>query len=89
LVGREGVDERKLLRRIERGAITNVAFADLCSLAEALGFELRRVNGSHHHFAHPVVGSYLNLQPVRGQAKTHQVRQLVKLIERYDLELED
>jgi predicted RNA binding protein YcfA (HicA-like mRNA interferase family) len=89
LVGVEGVDERRLLRRINRGAVTNVAFADLCSLAEALGFELRRISGSHHHFVHPAMGKYLNLQPMRGQAKTYQVRQFAKLIERYDLKLED
>ena len=83
------MDERKLLRRIGRGAVTNVAFGDLCSLAEGLGFELCRVRGSHHYFAHTAVGKSLNLQPTRGQAKPYQVRQLVKLVERYDLKLED
>jgi predicted RNA binding protein YcfA (HicA-like mRNA interferase family) len=47
------MDDRKLLMRLARGAVTNVAFADLCNLAGALGFELRRVSGSHHIFAHP------------------------------------
>lgn len=28
---------------IARGTVANVAFADLCRLAEGLGFELRRV----------------------------------------------
>jgi predicted RNA binding protein YcfA (HicA-like mRNA interferase family) len=89
LVGGEGVDERKLLRRINRGAVTNVAFADLCSLAEALGFELCRTRGSDRVFAHPAVPEFLNLQPFRGQGKPYQVRQLSKLVERYDLKLED
>jgi hypothetical protein len=31
----------------------------------------------------------MNLQPMRGQAKPYQVRQLLKLVERYDLKLED
>jgi predicted RNA binding protein YcfA (HicA-like mRNA interferase family) len=83
------VDEQKLLTRIGRGAVTNVAFADLCSLAEALGFELRRIRGSHHFYAHPAVPEVVNLQSVRGEAKPYQVRQLLKLIERYDLKLED
>jgi hypothetical protein len=30
----------------------------------------------------------LNLQETRGQAKPYQVRQLLRLIERYDLKLE-
>ena len=82
------MDERKLLIRLARGAVTNVAFADLCGLAEGLGFELRRVSGSHHIFAHPSIPQLINLQSVRGQAKPYQVRQLMRLVERYDLRLE-
>jgi predicted RNA binding protein YcfA (HicA-like mRNA interferase family) len=81
------MDERKLLARIASGAVTNVAFADLCSLAEGLGFELRRVSGSHHVFVHPDIPQLINLQSVRGQAKPYQVRQLLRLVERYDLRL--
>jgi predicted RNA binding protein YcfA (HicA-like mRNA interferase family) len=66
----------------------NVAFADMRSLVEDLGFELRRVSGSHHIFAHPDIPELLNLQDAQGQAKPCQVRQLLRLIERYDLKLE-
>ncbi len=83
------MNERKLLMRIARGAVTNVAFADLCNLAEALGFELRRVSGSHHVFAHPDIPQLINLQSLHGQAKPYQVRQLLRLVERYDLRLRD
>jgi predicted RNA binding protein YcfA (HicA-like mRNA interferase family) len=79
---------RKLLARIARGTVTNVAFADMRSLVEDLGFELRRVSGSHHIFAHSDIPELLNLQDARGQAKPYQVRQLLRLIERYDLKLE-
>ncbi|MFI4977800.1 MAG: type II toxin-antitoxin system HicA family toxin [Solirubrobacterales bacterium] len=84
------MDERKLLMRLARGAVANVAFADLQRLAEALvGFELRRVSGSHHVFVHPDIPELINLQAVRGQAKPYQVRQFLRLVERYDLELKD
>jgi predicted RNA binding protein YcfA (HicA-like mRNA interferase family) len=83
------MDERKLLTRLAHGAVANVVFADLCSLAEALGFELRRVSGSHHVFTHPGIPQLINLQSVRGQAKPYQIRQLMRLVERYDLRLED
>ena len=83
------MDERKLLIRLARGAVANVAFSDLCSLAERLGFELRRVSGSHHVFAHPEIPQLVNLQSVRGEAKPYQIRQLLRLVERYDLRLED
>lgn len=80
---------RKLLARIAGGALANVRFADLCQLAEALGWTLRRVSGSHHIFGHPDVDELLNLQDVRGQAKPYQVRQFLRLVERYNLEMED
>ena len=83
------MNERKLLMRLARGAVTNVAFADLCNLAEALGFELRRVSGSHHVFAHPEIPQLINLQSLHGQAKPYQVRQLLRLVERYALHLKD
>jgi predicted RNA binding protein YcfA (HicA-like mRNA interferase family) len=83
------MDKRKLLIRLARGAVTNVAFGDLCGLAEGLGFELRRVSGSHHVFTHPSIPQLINLQSVQGQAKPYQVRQLMRLVERYDLRLED
>ncbi len=83
------MDERKLLMRLARGASANVAFADLCSLVERLGFEVRRVSGSHHVFAHPDIPQLINLQSVRGQAKPYQIRQLMRLVERYDLRLDD
>jgi predicted RNA binding protein YcfA (HicA-like mRNA interferase family) len=67
--------------------VANVAFGELCALAETPGFELRRVSGSHHVFAHPDIPQLINLQSVRGQAKPYQIRQLVRLVERYDLKL--
>ena len=67
--------------------MANVAFGDALSLVECLGFELRRVSASHHVFAHPDIAELLNLQSVRGQAKPYQLRQLMRLVERYDLRL--
>lgn len=47
------MNRKKLLVRLARGAVANVAFADVLSLAEALGFEPQRISGSHHILAHP------------------------------------
>lgn len=58
-------------------------------LVEAFGFELRRTSGSHHVFVHPDVRELLNLQKVRGQAKPYQIRQFLRLVERYALSMED
>lgn len=80
---------RALLTRISRGALRNIRFDDLVRLAEALGFRAARREGSHRVFAHPVVAELLNLQEVEGEAKPYQVRQLLRLVERYNLQLKD
>lgn len=78
-----------LLGRISDGAVRNVRFRDLIRLAEALEFRLVRTNGSHHVFAHPEIAELLNLQDVAGEAKPYQIRQLLVLVERYNLRLRD
>jgi predicted RNA binding protein YcfA (HicA-like mRNA interferase family) len=80
---------RKLLARLVAGAVQNVAFADLQSLVTGFGFQLRRVSGSHHVYGHPVIPQLVNLQDVGGQAKPYQIRQVLRLVEQYNLELED
>lgn len=58
-------------------------------MVETLGFELQRTSGSHFIFVHAMSRAILNLQEVDGQAKPYQLRQLLRLIERYRLVLED
>jgi predicted RNA binding protein YcfA (HicA-like mRNA interferase family) len=49
---------------------------------------LARVRGSHHIFVHPAVAELVNLQEVSGQCKPYQVRQVLRLVDRYNLKLE-
>jgi predicted RNA binding protein YcfA (HicA-like mRNA interferase family) len=81
------MNKRKLLQRILAGS-KNIRFDDMVTLIEAFGFRLSRVSGSHHIFVHPDVPELVNLQEVSGEAKPYQVRQFLKLVERYDLRLE-
>jgi hypothetical protein len=67
----------------------NLRFAELTALAEAFGFELDRIVGSHHIYRHGQIREILNLQDVRGKAKAYQVRQLLDLVEEYNLTLGD
>ena len=83
------MNRRRLLRRLLQGALRNVAFNDLVSLVEGFGFRLVRVSGSHHIFTHPDIPELLSLQSVRNEAKPYQIRQLLRLVERYNLQLED
>ncbi|HEY4722105.1 MAG TPA: type II toxin-antitoxin system HicA family toxin, partial [Anaerolineae bacterium] len=78
------MNNRKLLKKILSGS-KNVRFDKMVALAEAFGFHLARVSGSHHIFIHPGVRELVNLQNVNGQAKPYQIRQFLRLIERYNL----
>jgi predicted RNA binding protein YcfA (HicA-like mRNA interferase family) len=80
---------RKLLKRLSEGQLKNVAFGDMISMVEGFGFRLDRISGSHHIFLHPAVQELVNLQEVKGEAKPYQIRQFLRLVERYDLRLED
>ena len=67
----------------------NVSFGDMTNLAEGFGFRLSRVRGSHHIFVHPTIPDLINLQEQHGATKPYQVKQFLKLIEQYNLQLED
>ena len=83
------MNRRRLLKRLSRGALRNVGFGDMINLVEGFGFKQMRVTGSHHIFTHPGVQELVNLQEVKGEAKPYQIRQFLRLIERYNLKLED
>jgi hypothetical protein len=63
------VNPAKLLRRLARGELKNVAFDDARRLVEACGFELVRVRGSHRIYVHRQISEKLNLQPCEGGGK--------------------
>ena len=78
--------KEKLLQKILNNP-QNVRFNAMVTLVEAFGFQQSRVKGSHHIFVHPQIQELVNIQNVNGQAKPYQVRQFLKLVEKYNLEL--
>lgn len=79
-------------RRLLRKAVSSpksIRFKELVALTEAFGFRLNRISGSHHIFSHEDIPEIVNLQEAEGKAKPYQIRQLLKLVERYNLTLED
>lgn len=82
------MNKKKLLQKILSGS-KNLRFQDMMGLVEAFGFRLSRTQGSHHIFVHAKVDELVNLQNVKGQAKPYQVKQFLKLVEQYNLVLED
>ena len=82
------MNSQKLLRK----ALDNpqgLRFAEALKLAKAFGFQLDRINGSHHILKRAGIPELVNLQNVRSMAKPYQVRQLLKLVEMRNLTLEN
>ena len=67
----------------------NIRFERLCALAVAFGFRLSRCHGSHYIFALDDVKEILDFQERDGKAKPYQVKQLIDLIEKYNLQVVD
>ena len=82
------MNNKKFLLKILQNQ-KNIKFADFIKLIEAFGFKLDRVNGSHHIFVHPDILDIINIQNVKGEAKPYQIKQFLKIIELYNLKLEE
>ena len=78
------MDSEEVYREL-KGRVTNVRFEELCQAAESFGFKFKGGKGSHRIFVREGVKELLNFQDVRGKAKPYQVRQFIKLIEKYNL----
>jgi len=83
------LNRSKLLERITHGHFRNVSFDDFVALVEGFGFRSARREGSQQAFVRPGVAEIVNLQPVLGEAKPYQIRQFLRLVEKYNLRLEN
>jgi predicted RNA binding protein YcfA (HicA-like mRNA interferase family) len=81
------MDRKKALRKILSGS-KNVRFKEAVAVAEAFGFKLDRISGSHHIFVHSEVSDLLNLQNIKGKAKPYQLKQLLRIVEKHNLYME-
>lgn len=80
---------RKILTKLLVGS-KNITFLEFVSLLEGYGFEFDRARGSHRIYVHPKVAELLSIQPRQdGKAKPYQLRQFLKLVEEYNLELSE
>jgi hypothetical protein len=82
------MSKRHLLEEL-KGNPKNVRFEKLCKAAEVFGFTFRGGKGSHRIYVRKGVEELLNFQNVKGRAKPYQVRQFIKIVEKYELLKED
>ncbi len=76
----------KLLNEIFKNP-ANVKFTDLCKVCEYYFGEARQSAGSHRIYRTPWQGDpRVNIQNSKGKAKTYQVKQVIKAIEKLEVE---
>lgn len=69
------------MRRNPKG----IRFTDLCRVCDFYFGEARQTSGSHRVYKTPWVGDpRVNIQNEKGMAKSYQVRQVLKAIERLE-----
>ncbi|MGH7976397.1 MAG: type II toxin-antitoxin system HicA family toxin [Limisphaerales bacterium] len=66
----------------------NLRFAEAVKLAGAFGFKLDRVRGSHHILKRGGISELLNFQNVGGKVKPYQIKQMLEIVETYNLTLD-
>lgn len=64
-----------------------VRFADLCKVCDHFFGQVRQTSGSHRVYKTPWIGDpRVNIQSSKGHAKAYQVKQVLKAIERLEIE---
>ncbi|MCE7736576.1 MAG: type II toxin-antitoxin system HicA family toxin [Candidatus Heimdallarchaeota archaeon] len=78
---------RKAYSKLSRSN-KSISFKELFKMANLFGFTLRRVKGSHHLFKREDINEKLNIQKNpndKNKAKRYQVKQLLNIINTYEL----
>ncbi|HSD57293.1 MAG TPA: hypothetical protein VLB04_03845 [Methanotrichaceae archaeon] len=79
------MDKRDLLEELKANP-KKVRFTRVCQIAEAFSFQTRKGTGSHRVYYRDGVREILNFQNEGGLAKAYQVRQFIKIVEKYNLQ---
>ena len=82
------MNKKKLLAKVINNQ-KNVQFNDFVTLVEEFGFFRTRGEGSHSIYRRSNVAEFINLQNENGNAKPHQIKQFLALVEKYNLSMEE
>lgn len=76
--------EKLLIAVLSGRRDSNIAFADLQKLLDALGFSVR-IKGDHFIYYQDGIEEILNIQPDGNKAKPYQIKQVRNIILKYKL----
>ncbi|MBP2678988.1 MAG: YcfA-like protein [Deltaproteobacteria bacterium] len=77
--------QRQKLIEKRRMNPAGIRFREICLLAEHLGFSRRGGKGSHVVYERDGISEILTVQDRKGMAKPYQVKQLLAVMDKYDL----
>jgi predicted RNA binding protein YcfA (HicA-like mRNA interferase family) len=77
--------QRQKLIEKSRMNPAGIRFREICLLAEHLGFSRRGGKGSHVVYEREGIVEILTFQDRKGMAKPYQVKQLLAVMNKYDL----
>ncbi len=78
------MNRRKIYEELKKNP-KNVRFEDFCKALKAFGFKYRGGRGSHRVFVKEGIREILTIQHVKCRVKSYQVKQFLKIIEKYNL----
>ncbi|PIU56112.1 MAG: hypothetical protein COS87_03115 [Chloroflexi bacterium CG07_land_8_20_14_0_80_45_17] len=78
------MDKREIYEKLKKNP-ANVRFEEICKIAKLFGFRFRGGKGSHRIFVRAGIREMLNFQEVKGKTKPYQVKQFIRIIEKYNL----
>jgi len=73
---------------LARANPAGLSFKELQLLVVAAGYRLARIRGDHFVYSRSGTPEIINLQPIKSNAKAYQVRQVLGIIEKYEIEIE-
>ena len=78
------MDKREIYEKLKKNP-ANVGLEEICKIAKLFGFRFRGGKGSHRIFVRAGIREMLNFQEVKGKTKPYQVKQFIRIIEKYNL----
>lgn len=78
------VDEKEFFEKVKNSP-NNVKFKDMVTFLKKLGFIKRGQKGSHNVFKKDGLREIVNIQNKGGYVVSYQVKQIMKLVKKYDL----
>ena len=78
------MDKKEIYKNLKQSP-HNVRFDEIFGMAEVFGFKFKGGKGSHRVFVRAGITEIMNFQNVKGKVKPYQIKQFLKIIEKYGL----